>query len=96
MADQDFSKGEIVIYKTSKNKIELEVCFKGETVWLKQDEIAKLYGRDRSVITKHINKIFIDKEVNKKGNVQFSHISKFDKPVVFYNLDVILVVGLGN
>jgi hypothetical protein len=71
MKDKEFKKGEVVIYKTSKNEIELQVHFEEETVWLKQDEIAKLYGKERSVITKHINKIFSDKEVDKKSNVQF-------------------------
>ena len=67
--------------------------FEGETVWLRQDEIAKLYGKERSVITKHINKIFADREVDKKSNVQFLHIANSDKPVAFYNLDVILAIG---
>jgi prophage maintenance system killer protein len=93
MARQKINKGEIFIYKTSKNEVELQVRFKGETVWLRQDEIAKLYGKERSVITKHINKIFADKEVDKKSNVHFLHIAKSDKPVAFYSLDVILSVG---
>lgn len=93
MVKNNFSKGEIVIYKTSKNEVELQVHFEGETVWLRQDEIAKLFGKERSVITKHINKIFADKEVDKKSNVQFLHIQKSDKSVAFYSLDVILAVG---
>lgn len=90
---KDFSKGEIVIYQTPHREIELKVRFKGETVWLRQDEISKLYGKERSVITKHINKIFADKEIDKKSNVQFLHIANSDKPIAFYNLDVILAVG---
>ncbi len=93
MKKQEIKKGEIVIYKTSKKEVNLRVRFEGETVWLKQDGIAKLYNKERSVITKHINKIFADKEVNKKSNVHFLHIAGSDKPVVFYNLDVILAVG---
>jgi hypothetical protein len=42
-----------------------------EMVWLRQDEIAKLYGKERSVITKQINKIFTDKEVDKKAMCNF-------------------------
>jgi prophage maintenance system killer protein/prophage antirepressor-like protein len=93
MAKNDFSKGEIVIYQTAKKEVDLRVRFEGETVWLKQDEIAKLYSKERSVITKHINKIFVDKEVDKKSNVHFLHIAGSDKPVAFYSLDVILAVG---
>lgn len=92
MKQNEFKKGEIIIYK-SKEGPQLEVRFAGETVWLRQEEIAKLYGKERSVITKHINNIFKDKEVDKKSNVQFLHIANSDKPVAFYNLDVILAVG---
>ena len=93
MKQNEFKKGEIVIYKSPKNEIEVEARFEGETIWLRQDEIARLYGKERTVITKHINKIFADKEVDRKSNVQFLHIANSDKPVVFYNLDVILAVG---
>ena len=93
MKQDEFKKGEIVIYKSPKNEIEVEARFEGETIWLRQDEIARLYGKERTVITKHINKIFADKEVDRKSNVQFLHIANSDKPVAFYNLDVILAVG---
>jgi len=93
MKQDEFKKGKIVIYKSPKNEIEVEARFEGETIWLRQDEIARLYGKERTVITRHINKIFADKEVDKKSNVQFLHIANSDKPVAFYNLDVILAVG---
>lgn len=93
MAKNKFNKGEIVIYQTAKKEVDIRVRFEGETVWLKQDEISKLYSKERSVITKHINKIFADKEVDKKSNVHFLHIAGSDKRVAFYNLDVILAVG---
>ena len=93
MTKQKFNKGEIVIYQTSKKEVELKVRFKGETVWLTQAQITQLYGKERSVITKHINKIFKDGEVDKKSNVQFLHIANSDKPVTFYSLDIILAVG---
>ena len=90
---EKFNKGEIVIYQTPQKEVELRVRFKGETVWLTQAQIAQLYGKERSVITKHINKIFKDGEVDKKSNVQFLHITNSDKPVTFYGLDIILAVG---
>jgi len=90
---EKFNKGEVIIYKSSKNEIELKVRFKDETVWLRQNEIADLFSKDRSVITKHINKIFRDNEIDKKSNVHFLHITNSDKPVSFYSLDVILAVG---
>ena len=57
--------------------------FENESMWLRQNQIAKLFGKDRTVITKHINKIFRDKEVDKKSNVHFLHIANSDKPVTF-------------
>ncbi|MEO0075442.1 MAG: virulence protein RhuM/Fic/DOC family protein [candidate division WOR-3 bacterium] len=93
MKKSDLKKGEIVIYKTPQNEVELKVHFENESVWLRQNEIALLFGKERSVITKHINKIFADKEVDKKSNVQKMHIANSDKPVEFYSLDVILAVG---
>lgn len=90
---EEFNKGKIIIYKPSKNKVELKVRFENETVWLRQNEIANLFGRDRSVVTRHINKIFNEKEVDRKSNVHFLHIANSDKPVAFYSLDVILAIG---
>ncbi|MDA3885192.1 MAG: hypothetical protein PF638_06305 [Candidatus Delongbacteria bacterium] len=75
-------KNEIVIYKSGE--IELNVSLKNETIWLRQDEIAKLYEKDRSVITRHINNILKDKEVNKESNVQKMHFANSDKPVKLY------------
>ena len=91
--NKNINKVEIVIYQTAKKEVELRVRFEGETVWLRQNEIAILFAKDRSVITRHVNKIFKDKEVDKKSNVHFLHIAGSDKPVALYSLDVILAVG---
>ena len=82
---------EIVIYEDGN--IELPVSFEEENFWLRQSEISKLFGKDRTVITRHINKILQDKEVDEKSNVQKMHIANSDKPVKFYSLDVVLAVG---
>ena len=88
----NLNKGEIIIYKTSKGP-ELEVKLKEETVWLTQSQIAILFDSERSVITKHINNIFQDGELEEKSNVQKMHIANSDKPVSFYDLDIIISVG---
>jgi hypothetical protein len=93
MTNKNFKKGEIIIYKTLQNEVELKVQFHNESVWLSQNEIALLFGKERSVVTKHINKIFTDKEVDKKSNVQKMHIPNSDKLVEFYSLDTVLAVG---
>ncbi|MCK5320418.1 virulence protein RhuM/Fic/DOC family protein [Candidatus Parcubacteria bacterium] len=90
---EQFNKGEIIIYETFDKQVDLKVRFENETVWLRQSQIAKLFNKDRTVITKHINKIFKDEEVEKKSNVQKMHIANSDKPVTFYSLDIILAVG---
>lgn len=91
--EEKFNKGEIIIYKPAKGEVEFSVRFQAETVWLRQNEIADLFGKNRSVISKHISSIFKDKEVDKKSNVHFLHIANSDKPAAFYSLDVILSVG---
>lgn len=83
---------EIEIYKT-ENGTQVSLRFDGETFWLNQSQIAKLFGRERSVISKHINNIFKSKELIEKSNVQKMHITTSDKPVILYNLDVIISVG---
>lgn len=55
--------------------------------------MAELFQRDRSVISKHIKNIFEEGELPKEGNVQILHIANSDKPVEFYNLDVIISGG---
>jgi len=63
----DFKKGEVIIYKTSKNEVELKVRLEEETVWLTQQQIALLFGTQRPTITKHINNIFASGELNKNS-----------------------------
>lgn len=83
----------VAIYKSADGKASLEVRLEQETVWLRQKQMAELFGRERSVITRHINNVFHDGELEKKSNVQNMHIANSDKPVAFYNLDVIISVG---
>jgi len=85
------NKQDIIIYQNGE--IELKVSFNNETVWLRQDEIALLFKKDRTVITRHINKILKDKEVEEKSNVQKMHFANSAKPVKLYSLDIILAVG---
>ena len=65
----------------------------GETIWLTQEQMCQLFGRERSVITKHIRNVFREGELVAESNVQNLHIANSDKPVKFYNLDVVISVG---
>ena len=84
-------KNEIILFENQD--VKLEVNMNGETVWLTQDQMAKLFGKDRTVITRHINNIFKDGELEEKSNVQKMHIANSDKPVSLYSLDVIISIG---
>ena len=85
-------QGEIILYQPDE-AVRLEVRLEDETVWLTQAQIAELFQRDRTVITKHINDVFKEKELEEKSNVHFLHIANSDKPVKFFSLDVIISVG---
>ena len=84
---------EILIYQTEDGQTKVQTRLENETVWLTQAQMAVLFGKERSVITKHIKNLFIEDELVEKSNVQILHISGSDRPVKHYNLDVIISVG---
>ncbi|MCF1715243.1 virulence RhuM family protein [Flavihumibacter sp. RY-1] len=83
----------LLLYQSEDGKIRVETRLEGETVWLTQAQMAELFQKDRSVITKHIANIFEEGELDADSNVQNLHIANSDKPVKYYNLDVIISVG---
>lgn len=83
---------EIILYQPDAS-VKLEVRLKDETVWLTQQQMSDLFLRDRTVITRHINNIFKEKELDEESNVHFLHIANSDKPIKLYSLDVIISVG---
>jgi hypothetical protein len=85
--------GKVILYRSPDGTVELNVRLDGETVWLTQEQMSRLFGRERSVITKHIRNVFKEGELDEESNVHFLHIAGSDKPVGFYNLDVIISVG---
>ena len=74
-------RSQIEIYQNKDNKTEIEVQFDNETFWLSQSQIGDLFERDRSVITKHIKKVFAEGELEENSNVQKMHIANSDKPI---------------
>ena len=90
---EDTKNNDIVIYQTEDGITKIEVNFNNDTVWLSQAQIGELFQRERSVITKHINNVFEEHELEEKSNVQILHIANSDRPVKLYNLDVIISVG---
>ncbi len=84
---------DILLYQTEDGQTKIDVRLEEETVWLSQTQMSELFQKERSVITKHINNIFEEGELQEESNVQILHISGSDRPVKFYNLDVIISVG---
>ena len=90
---------EFLLYTTPNGKVKMEICLREETVWLTQVKIAELFDVDRSVITKHLQNIFLEGELAKNSTcakiaqVQTEGQRKVTRNVEFYNLDVIISVG---
>lgn len=90
---KNIQKDQIIIYQSEDGKTKLDVYIEGETVWLTQAQMSQLFDRDQSVISKHIKNVFSEGELHEKSNMQNLHTATSDKPVVLYNLDVIISVG---
>jgi hypothetical protein len=86
----------IEIFQTEDGEIRLEVQLKEETVWLTQKQMGRLFKRERSVITKHVNNIFKEGELTRDSvSANFAHTAEDGKtyPTRYFNLDVIISVG---
>ncbi len=91
--------GEVVVYEAPDGKVRVDVRFNRETVWLSQQQMAELFGRDRSVVTRHIHNIFQEGELEpgatsaKFALVRSEGERTVSREVDHYNLDVIISVG---
>ena len=89
---------EIIIYKKD-NQVEVEITYDNESLWLSLNQIAELFDRDKSVISRHIKNIFKEEEltyyatVAKNATVQEEGKRKVARTIEYYNLDIILAVG---
>ena len=87
-------RGEVIIYQTPDGETQLDVRLEKETVWLTQQQMSVLFGKDQSVIARHIRNIFKEQELDEKSNMQILHNTLYKyKPTAVYNLDVIISVG---
>lgn len=87
---------EIVIYESNDGQIQLDVQLDGETVWLSLDQLALLFGRDKSTVSRHIKNVFSEGELEAQSVVaKYATTAKDGKTyqVDYYNLDVIISVG---
>lgn len=87
----------IEIYRSPEGTVELDVKLENETVWLTQEQMSILFGRDRTVITKHINNCYKEGELDKNITcAKFAHVGQDGDQVYetqMYNLDIIISVG---
>jgi len=95
MAKKTTSK-DLIIYQTKSGALELRGDFEKETIWASLDQIAGVFGRDKSVISKHLKNIFTEGELDRKSVVAKNATTASDGKtyqVEYYNLDVIISVG---
>ena len=89
-------RGEIVIYKASRDKIDLRVRLEKETVWLNAQQMAQIFGVNRPAIVKHVNNIYKTGELGKKSTCSILEQVAADgklRKMNLYNLDMIISVG---
>ncbi|MEG0271299.1 MAG: RhuM family protein, partial [Clostridia bacterium] len=87
---------QIVIFKTSDEKVSVDVRFDEDTVWLTLDQMAALFERDKSTVSRHIRNVFDEGELERNQVVaKFATTASDNKvyQVDYYNLDVIISVG---
>lgn len=87
---------QIEFYKSANGESQVEVRFENETVWLSLNQMALLFGRDKSVISRHLKNIFSTNELNQDSAVAKNATTAADGKtysVEFYNLDAIISVG---
>lgn len=94
MSEQHF-----IIFKTEDNKVEVDVRFQNETVWLTLDQMSALFDRDKSTISRHIKNVFEEDELERAATVaNFATVQtegdrQVTRTIEYYNLDVIISVG---
>ncbi len=92
----DPSKGEIILYQSPDGKAALDVRLEGETLWLSLNQMAGLFERDKSVISRHLNNVFKSGELERNSVVAFFATTAADGKtynVEYFNLDAIISVG---
>ncbi len=91
--------GEIVVYEAPDGDVRVDVRLESDTVWLTQQQMAELFGRERSVVTKHIRNAFQEGELDPQStSAKFAQVRseggrQVSREVDHYNLDVIISVG---
>ena len=99
MNDKENLRGEVLLYRAEDGQPAMEVVLDRETVWLSLNQVAKLFGRDKSVISRHLKNVYETRELSRKATVaknatvQKEAGRQVKRRVEYYNLDAILSVG---
>lgn len=89
-------KGQFLLYQTPDGDSQIEVKLQNDTVWLSLDQMAELFQRNKSTISRHIKNVLEDGELEEKSVVAFFATTASDSKtysVAYYNLDMIISVG---
>ena len=93
------NKSNIIMYTTKDGLTKIETTFEEDTVWLSIDQMAELFQRNKSTISRHISKIYEEGELSPIGTVakfatvQMEGTRSVERNIEYYNLDVIISVG---
>ena len=93
------NNGNIILYQTEDGKSTIEVTLCNDTVWLTSDQMAELFQRNKSTISRHIKNVFEDGELNPDSTVAFFATVQnegdrtVERNLAYYNLDMIISVG---
>ena len=90
---EDETTGDRFLIYTSQTGARVELRYAGEALWMTQSQLAELFGRDVSVISRHIANVFETGELDEASNLQFLQIARSTRPVATYSLDMIISVG---
>ena len=99
MSDQPLPHSDLILYQTEDGRTRIQCRFENETVWLSLNQMADLFQRDKSVVSRHIKNVFEEGELSagatvaKSATVQTEGGKQVTREIEFYNLDVIISVG---
>ncbi|BDA86882.1 2-hydroxyacid dehydrogenase [Aureimonas sp. SA4125] len=92
LVEDEVTGDRFLVYGTEKG-LRLDIRYEGEALWMTQAQIVQLFGRDQSVISRHISNVLEEGELPEEGNMQKVHIASATRPVTLYSLDMVISVG---
>lgn len=92
LVEDETTGDRFLVYATGKGH-RIDIQYMGDELWMTQAQIAELFGRDQSVISRHISSVFSSDELSEDSNMQKVHSANSTKPVSIYSLDMVISVG---